>query len=170
MGLAVKLLQLDRRDRALAFAAARTLAVTLAGLRTIGFNRVSRRVSRVAGQNSKPHSWCGLPPKWSVSRPNVDKISWAIRAASRFIPGCSNCLVRALATQSLMGQYGYSSELKIGVRKASGGGLAAHAWLESAGEIVIGEFEVENYVPLATPGIERSDSTRPDSTPTGSTA
>jgi hypothetical protein len=170
MSLAVKLLQLDRRDRALAFAAACTLAVTLAGLRTIGFNRVSRRASRVAGQNSKPHSWCGPPPKWSVSRPDVDKISWAIRAASRVIPGASNCLVRALATQSLLGRYGYSSELKIGVRKAPAGGLAAHAWLENAGEIVIGEFEIENYIPLAAPGISRSDSTHSDSTPTSSTA
>jgi Transglutaminase-like superfamily len=170
MGLAAKLLRLDRRDRALLFAAARTLAVTLAGLRTIGFNRVGRKASRMAGQNSKPHSWCGPPPKWSVSRPSVDKISWAVRAASRFIPGASNCLVRALATQSLLGHYGYSSELRIGVRKAEESRLAAHAWLENAGEIVIGEFELENYVPLAGPGIERSDSTRSDSTPTGSTA
>jgi len=60
--------------------------------------------------------------------------------------------VRALATQSLLGQYSYHSELRIGVRKAEDGGLAAHAWLESAGAVVIGEFELEHYVPLEAPG------------------
>jgi hypothetical protein len=38
------------------------------------------------------------------------------------------------------------------VRKADDGGLAAHAWLESAGAVVIGEFDLEHYVPLAAPG------------------
>ena len=158
MGLAAKLLQLDRRDRALAMAAARALAVTWIGLRTVGFTRVSRKASRVAGHGARGYSWCGPPPKWSVSPPTVDRISWAVRAASRFIPGASNCLVRALATQSLLGQYGYSSELRIGVRKAEDGGLAAHAWLESAGAIVIGEFELNHYVPLTAQGSSRSGS------------
>lgn len=38
------------------------------------------------------------------------------------------------------------------MRKATDGGLAAHAWLESAGAVVIGEFELEYYVPLEAPG------------------
>jgi hypothetical protein len=156
--LAAKLRRLDRRDRTLALAAARTLAVTWIGLRTVGFSSVRRKCSLVAGQSSRPHAWCGPPPKWSVSRPPVDRVSWAVRAASRFVPGASNCLVRALATQALLGKYGYGSELQIGVRKAGDGGLAAHAWLESGGAIVIGEFELDQYVPLAPPGTTRSGS------------
>jgi len=58
----------------------------------------------------------------------------------------------------MLGRYGYSSDLRIGARKAEHGGLAAHAWLESAGTVVIGEFELEDYVPLTPPGTNRSGS------------
>jgi hypothetical protein len=152
MGLAAKLIRLDRRDRALAITAARTLATTWVGLRTAGFKEMSARASRVAGQGPRGHSWCGPPSRRTVTPPTIDRIAWAVRAAGRFIPGGTNCLVRALATQSLLGQYSYHSELRIGVRKAEDGGLAAHAWLESAGAVVIGEFELEHYVPLEAPG------------------
>jgi hypothetical protein len=152
MGLAAKLIRLDRRDRALAITAARTLATTWVGLRTVGFKALSARASRIAGQGSRAHSWCGPPPRRTVAPPTIERIAWAVRAAGRFIPGGSNCLVRALAIQALLGRYGYRSELRIGVRKAVDGGLAAHAWLETSGAVVIGEFELEHYVPLAAPG------------------
>jgi len=157
MATAAKFLRLDRRDRWLAITAARTLAVTWIGLRTAGFNAVQRRAALAAAP--RPHAWCGPPPRWSVAPPTVERISWAVRAVSRFIPGASNCLVRALATQTLLGRFGYRSELRIGVRKADDGSLAAHAWLESAGAVVIGEFEVDHYVPLAAAGSSRSGST-----------
>jgi hypothetical protein len=159
MGIAAKFLQLDRRDRALAMAAARALASTWIGLHTVGFRSVSRKSSRVAGQGANnAHSWCGPPPKWSVARPTVERVAWAVRAASTVIPGASNCLVRALATQAMLARYGYSSDLRIGARKAAPGALAAHAWLESAGTVVIGEVEMDNYVPLTPPGTNRSGS------------
>jgi|SRR5579863_7854787 len=158
MGTVAKFLRLDRRDRALAIAAACTLAVTWIGLRTAGFNVVRRRASRVAGHGRQPHAWCGPPPKSTVSPPTVERISWAVNAASRRIPGASNCLVRALATQSLLGRFGYRSELRIGVRKTPDGALTAHAWLESAGAVVIGEFELDHYVALAPPESNRSGS------------
>jgi hypothetical protein len=158
MGLAAKLIRLDRRDRALSIAAARNLATTWVGLRTVGFKAMSARASHVADQGTGAHAWCGPPPRRTVAPPTVERIAWAVRAAGRFIPGGTNCLVRALATQSLLGRYGYRSALRIGVRKAADGGLAAHAWLESAGAVVIGEFELEHYVPLAA-----SESRRPGS-------
>ena len=131
--------------------AARILAMTWVGLRTVGFKSVSARAARVAGQGMRAHGWCGPPPRRTVAPPTIERIRWAVRAAGRLIPGGTNCLVRALATQALLGQYGYRSALRIGVRKAEDGGLAAHAWLESAGAVVIGEFELEHYVPLAAP-------------------
>jgi hypothetical protein len=158
MSLAAKLLRLDWRDRGLVLAAARTLAVTWVALRTAGFSSVRSKSALVAGQSSRPHAWCGPPPKWSISRPTVDRVSWAVRAVSRFVPGASNCLVRALATQALLGKYGYQSELRIGVRKDADASLAAHAWLESGGAIVIGEFELDQYVPLAPPRTTSSGS------------
>ncbi len=149
MGTAAKFLRLDRRDRALAIAAARTLAVTWIGLRTAGFTAVERRASRVPTHDARAYAWCGPPPRSLVAPPTVERIAWAVRAASRFIPGASNCLVRALATQTLLGRFGYRSQLRFGVRKPEDGIFAAHAWLECAGTIVIGEFEPDQYAPLA---------------------
>jgi Transglutaminase-like superfamily len=159
MGTAAKFIRLDPRERALALAAARTLVVTWIGLRTVGFAAVQHRASRLVTHNTRGYAWCGPPPRSSVSPPSVDRISWAVRAASRFIPNGSNCLVRALATQTLLGRFGYRSDLRIGVRKTPENNLAAHAWLECAGAVVIGEFELEHYVPLAPAGSSRSGST-----------
>lgn len=159
MGTAAKFLRLDRRERALVLAAAHTLALTWIGLRIGGFNALKRRAARVAAPDPRSHAWCGPPPRWSISPPTVERISWAVRAASRFIPGASNCLVRALATQTLLGRFGYRSDLRIGVRKAGDGGLAAHAWLECGGAVVIGEFELDRFVPLAPASSGHSGST-----------
>jgi hypothetical protein len=50
----------------------------------------------------------------------------------------------------MLRQYGFDSALMIGVAKSPEGSLAAHAWLESAGRIVIGDFELDRYVTLDT--------------------
>lgn len=82
------------------------------------------------------------------SRPALERITWAVEAASHYVPGGSNCLVRALASEYVLGRFGYPSELKIGVAKSAAGEFAAHAWLESGGRVVIGEFEVDRYTAL----------------------
>jgi hypothetical protein len=82
------------------------------------------------------------------SRPALERVTWAIEAASHYVPGGSNCLVRALASEYVLGRCGYPSELKIGVAKSAAGELAAHAWLESDGRVVIGEFELDRYTAL----------------------
>jgi hypothetical protein len=74
-----------------------------------------------------------------------------VQAASLRIPGAANCLVRAIACKHLLGRYGYASELKIGASRDKAGEFAAHAWLESEGRVVVGDFELERYVPLASP-------------------
>jgi len=48
-------------------------------------------------------------------------------------------------------RYDYPSELKIGVMKPVDGRLEAHAWLESGGIVVIGDFQLGRYVPLVAP-------------------
>jgi hypothetical protein len=57
--------------------------------------------------------------------------------------------VRALASEYVLGRLGYPCELKIGVAKGAAGEFAAHAWLESEGRVVIGEFEVDRYTALS---------------------
>lgn len=73
-----------------------------------------------------------------------ETITWCVAAASRFVPGAT-CLVQAMVAQRLLLRAGYPAELKIGVTKGEHGSFAAHAWLVSEGEIVIGRDEMRRY-------------------------
>jgi hypothetical protein len=73
---------------------------------------------------------------------------WAVRAASRCVPGAT-CLTQALAAQVLLAQSGYNSRVEIGVSKDEQRRFHAHAWVVCGNKIVIGGAEVDHYVPLA---------------------
>ena len=148
MGAPAKFFALGWRDRGLVMAASCALAGAWIGLRTAGFDAVQRAAagSRTSARGS--YAWCGPPPRQRRTPPPVERIAWAVRAAGEYFPGGGNCLVRALATQALLTRYGYAAQLRIGVRKADDGGLAAHAWLEAGGAVVIGDFAVGEYTAL----------------------
>ena len=61
-------------------------------------------------------------------RPAVNRLEWAVLAASRFVPRAT-CLTQALALQRLLSRSGYQSSVQIGVRLTDGQ-FAAHAWVE----------------------------------------
>jgi Transglutaminase-like superfamily len=88
--------------------------------------------------------------RWSVTPTPVDRIVWAVEAAGRAIPGMKNCLVQAVAAEAMLTWAGHPCELRIGAAK-NGTGLIAHAWLESEGRVLIGEFELDRYTPLIAP-------------------
>lgn len=76
----------------------------------------------------------------------VSNLTWSVNVASHYVPQAT-CLINALTGYSLFSQYGYPSQIKIGVDKSSKGEFEAHAWLEYEDEVVIGGSEKE-YVPL----------------------
>jgi len=152
MGAPAKFLALGWRDRGLLMAASCALAGAWIGLRTAGFEATQR----AAGGARASHAWCGPPPRRRRMPPSAERIAWAVRAAGEYLPGGGNCLVRALATQALLTRYGYPAQLRIGVRKAEDGGLAAHAWLEAGGAIVIGDFAMGEYTALVAPSARQS--------------
>jgi hypothetical protein len=129
--------RLPWREQKLVAAAALALPAIRIGLMALPFATVrgivSRRYRRL---DDEP------------SRPSLERVTWAIEVASRYVPGSSNCLVRALASEYILGRLGYPCELKIGVAKSGAGEFAAHAWLESEGRVVIGEFELDRYTTL----------------------
>jgi hypothetical protein len=78
----------------------------------------------------------------------VKRLSWAVQAAAKRIPGAS-CLTQALALHWLLARAGHSADLRIGVAKDAAGGFASHAWLEHEGEILIGDNgELDRYSPI----------------------
>ena len=84
-----------------------------------------------------------------------ERIAWAIRVVSRYLPGTMNCLVQALAAQTMLARWGYASHLRIGVAKDEGGQLKAHAWVECEGKIVIGGVGMSQYTALPYLEVQR---------------
>jgi hypothetical protein len=77
----------------------------------------------------------------------VEDVAWAIRRVSRFVPRAT-CLTQAVAGRLMLARRGHTSRVNIGVARAAGGGLRAHAWLESDGVVVIGGDGLDDYTPL----------------------
>ena len=72
-------------------------------------------------------------PKRTVAL--IRTVAWAGRTLLADRP----CLTQAIAGRWLLARRGYASDLKMGVRrKDDGEGIAAHAWLEMDGRIVLG--------------------------------
>jgi hypothetical protein len=80
-------------------------------------------------------------------RAHPDRIVWAVDFASRTVPRMNNCLVRAVAAEALFLRAACPCELKLGAAK-DGREFIAHAWLESEGKVVIGDFELNRYSPF----------------------
>jgi transglutaminase superfamily protein len=93
---------------------------------------------------------------WFVMPASVERVIWAVEAAGRAIPGMKNCLVAAVAAEAMLARTGHPCELRIGVAKNAPNELIAHAWLESEGRVLIGEFELDRYKPLTAPHLRGS--------------
>jgi hypothetical protein len=85
---------------------------------------------------------------WIVGPARADRIVWAVETAGGAIPGMKNCLVQAVAAEAMLIRAGHPCELRIGAAKNGPRELIAHAWLESEGRVLIGNFELDRYAPL----------------------
>ncbi len=64
----------------------------------------------------------------------------------------TNCLVRSLAGREMLARRRVDATLRIGVSHDTDGGLQAHAWLESAGEVINDASDVTHrFVPFDDP-------------------
>lgn len=123
--------------RLLAHAFALTLVVR-AALAVLPF-RLLRRALRSA-------------PRTAVrAAPSVARIAWAVDASGRRVPG-ARCLTRALVAERLLHRAGHAARLRVGVAAPGAeGSLDAHAWVEVAGEVVVGGGALERFTPLPLP-------------------
>jgi hypothetical protein len=125
---------LGAQDRNLLLRALFLVGALRAGLCLLPF-RVVQRLTARASRNA------------AATYP-VGTYVWAVRSASRFVPGAT-CLTQALAAQVLLARSGYDSRIEIGVAKDEQRRFRAHAWVVCGDEIVIGRAEADRYVPLA---------------------
>lgn len=69
----------------------------------------------------------------------------------RLLPGGSHCLSRALALEVLMMRNGYRCKVCFGVHTAGIDRVAAHAWLEHEGGVLIGDDDLHQLIRLSPP-------------------
>jgi hypothetical protein len=77
---------------------------------------------------------------------SVEQLTWAVRIASRCLPGAT-CLTQALAAQALLTHSGFPSQIEIGVAKdkVDRRRLQAHAWVLCHGQVVLGGLQPNRY-------------------------
>lgn len=92
------------------------------------------------------------PVSFRRRRASPASIAWAVANVSRCVP-MATCLTQALATDFLLSRMGYHGNLRIGVRLQENASLAAHAWVEYDGGILIGGQVQQQFTPL--PPIDR---------------
>jgi hypothetical protein len=99
------------------------------GLKLSSLKRVKRVLVWIARSFSNP---------WPVDPQYRERVAWAASVTGKRLIGDQPCLVQALAVQLLFTRRNIPADLCLGVAKEKDGQLAAHAWVESEGEIVIG--------------------------------
>ncbi|WP_341526359.1 lasso peptide biosynthesis B2 protein [Nostoc sp. UHCC 0302] len=125
----LKLLRLINKDRYLLINSFILLGLVKLGLWLLPFQTLRQLLARISQPNPR------------LDQAPISKIIWAINVSTRYMPSGAKCLARALVCQVLMTRRGYSPELRIGVAKSQEGKLEAHAWIESQGQVVIGDLK-----------------------------
>jgi len=137
-----RLARLPPAERRLVIAATALAAGVGLALHVAPFRLVRAALARVA-----------RPSRGALRLP-VPRIIWAVTAATRRVPGANSCLVRALVARALLARHGHPAAVRLGVARQPAGALAAHAWVESDGRIVVGDVERPGFSPL--PSLEEA--------------
>lgn len=130
----------ERRDLVIACCTA-SLVVGL--LHTCSFRWVLRWVDR----------WGRTATRASgLSLVEERRLLWAVGAAARRVMPQRPCLTQALTARILLARRGaHPTTLQIGVARSDDGSLAAHAWLERNGTILIGGGDASRtFLPLSS--------------------
>ena len=136
--LLARFLRLSAADRSLLVRSVLLLGATRVALWALPFGLARRLFARA-------------PRPAPVARATEDRIAWAISVARRYVPRAT-CLPQALAAEALLVRAGHPAELRFGVLKTGQGRFVAHAWVESAGRIVVGELHegLDRFTPMPT--------------------
>ena len=124
---------LNAADRGLIVEAATWLFLVRIGISAVSFLTLRRALANLS--NRFVHR---VPP----SHASAQRVGWAVTAAARHLPFRTTCLIESLAAHAMLHRRGIVSELRLGVRRPDGpASLAAHAWVEHDGAVVLGEID-----------------------------
>ena len=137
-----KLLRLSWADWGLLLEATLWLGLARAALVALPFRWLARHLGRLMAES---------PPAGDPAfRPQLARVSWAVREMSRYTPWRSACLAQALAAKGMLRRRGIASTLYLGLAKENQSALIAHAWLRSGSMILTGGQGRSRYTVVAT--------------------
>ena len=132
-----KFLRLPPADRRLLVTAALLQAAIRLGLTLLSYRKLRWLVDRMA-----------LTSTPAAAPVSPERIAQAVTRAGRAVPGAT-CLTQALAAQVLLERGGHPARVRVGIGRAEGARLLAHAWVECDGRIVLGGADLTRYTPLS---------------------
>lgn len=68
----------------------------------------------------------------------VEQIGRAISRVAILVPWRSDCLVQAIAADSLLRQHGFQSEFFLGVQRRGDAAFLAHCWIKCGDQVAVG--------------------------------
>ena len=137
-----KFLALPWQEKRLYLSATLWLLAAKAGLYLLSFEHLQHLVTRLGEPNGR-----------RATVQDMQMIVLAIQRIGRFLsPLQINCLPQALVGYMMLHRRGFAGiEIKIGVCKDFQQKLAAHAWLEYEGRVLIGDLHnLEEFRPFSS--------------------
>jgi len=131
-----RFLLLESPDRSLLVKTFLWLWIIRLSLWLLPFNRLLNLVKRAK-----------IPHQPVANKLPLDRFTWAVATAGRYVP-MATCLTQALTAHILLIKGGYNSILHIGVSREDKIRLETHAWVESHGNVIVGDSGLERYTPL----------------------
>ena len=94
------------------------------------------------------------PPLGPSALQLAHSVGWAVRAASKFSPWESTCLVQVLTAQKMLQKRGIAGAFYVGANNRSDESgtteFLAHAWLKCSDEFITGESGHEQYTVVSS--------------------
>jgi len=125
-------------ERGLIAEAVTVLAIARLAAPSVPFRIIAKRLQNPAAA-----------PRSAPTVAQAPHVRRAVLLAARQLPGTTPCLAQAIAAQTMLKRRHCASTLHLGVGKDAHGALTAHAWVEAAGEIVVGENGIAGMQPIA---------------------
>jgi hypothetical protein len=142
MGRLRKFLDRPWADRACFLEAVFWLGLARLAILVLPFRRLAPWLGRHMAQS--PEEAGAAPPEL------LDRLSWAVAAASRHAPWECKCLAQAIAGKAMLRRRGAASTLYLGLAKDRETQLQAHAWLRCGERILTGQRGMAGFTVIST--------------------
>jgi hypothetical protein len=126
---------MSRADKWLFLRAVGWLAVARAWLVFVPFRKLADRLG-------------GSHPPTKPDTALLDRVSFAVNAASANVQWSSDCFPKAIAASNLLQSFGYGSSIHLGIERSGETELLGHAWLTCGSTVVTGGEERNRYVEI----------------------